>query len=462
MKLVIKSLRAGERAVAFRMPFSFGDVRLEEMTEAHLLVEVETGDQTLEDRSAQMLAPRWFDKRPGASLSDTVEELRESLRVAAAVALEATGTVATLSDEVRRATVAALVPKRMPRLAAGYGPALIEAALIDAACHAAHTSFPEAVRTDLFGLANHAPADVTPPALRGHLGEIAPRWSISAHHTVGFRSPLCRTEAGVDDGLPASLEEAADVHGCSYCKIKLKGDPAADLQWIADVAAVLDGCAPGYRATLDANEQYTPEALTAFVEGLERSPALSGFRQAVLLLEQPFPREQALEAPGWDPPKGLPTIIDESDDEDASLPDAFARGYAGSSVKSCKGVLHALVNGARVAKRRAEGQPALLTGEDLCCQPYTCLNQDLLMADAVGVGHAERNGHQFGGALQGASTEDADAILSLHPDLYEPRHGRPLLRIVKERIVFRSLKAPGFGTKVPLELPSSEIMALSR
>ncbi|MEO2040081.1 MAG: MOSC N-terminal beta barrel domain-containing protein, partial [Martelella sp.] len=95
------------------------------------------------------------------------------------------------------------------RLAAHFGPALVEMALIDAVCRAHDLNFPQAARADLFGVSALAAPDISPAAITGALAGITPLPAIAPRQTVGFDAPVFESEADpgrVDDGLPVSLE----------------------------------------------------------------------------------------------------------------------------------------------------------------------------------------------------------------------------------------------------------------
>ena len=97
--------------------------------------------------------------------------------------------------------------------------------------------FPTAARADLFGLVRSCPPDLDPAALAASLGALRPAWSIALRHTVGYGSALSGAEVGArpDDG-PVALEEVISATGVEYFKIKLKGEPEADIAWLTAVA----------------------------------------------------------------------------------------------------------------------------------------------------------------------------------------------------------------------------------
>ncbi len=430
----IRGVHVAERPIVLRLPFRFGDTLVERTAEAYVRVALDGPDGLCHGVSAQLMVPRWFDKRPDRSNEQTVEDLRDTLRTAARAAVGLTGTVAELAQALRAAVIADL--PALPRLAAGFGPAVLEMALIDAACRDARLPFTEAARHDAFGLIPLCPPDLDPQALAARLAALALPPRIALRHTVGYDAPLTVSEvAHRPDDQPVALDEVIAATGIRWFKLKLKGCPEADAARLEAIAAVLAPL-PAYGATLDANEQYTPDRLAAFLARFRDTPALARLRAGTLFVEQPFPRETALDTPA---PEGLPAVIDESDDTDDAWPRARARGYAGVSVKSCKGVLRALLNAARVAADPG----AILTAEDLTCQPGLCWQQDTAMAASVGAAHVERNGHHFAGGMQGAPDAEKSAFLKAHPDLYAPG---PRLRIAGGHVALASLDRPGFAS----------------
>ena len=166
-----------------------------------------------------------------------------------------------------------------------------------------------------------------------------------------------------------------------------------------------------------------------------------------------------LAADGPRPPADLPVIIDEADDTDDAFERALTRGFAGTSIKSCKGVLRALRNFALAKLHRAQGRPVLIASEDLTCQPGLCWQQDSLMAATLGLEHSERNGHYFAGGFQGASEAEIGQYLAAHPDIYSDGPDGPDLRIRSGRIDIGSLFTPGFGSSPGPDLSAAAEIA---
>lgn len=431
----IKRAEWSERAVTMRLPFKFGNTEVRGTAEAYCTLQVEIDGRIVEGHSAQLMVPRWFDKRENLSNADTVDELRAIVNVAIDRCVDMTGSAIAISRDLRAETIQAL-PTDTPALAAGFGPALIEMALIDAICRATAQPFWQAARSDLFGLVEACPPDLPPEVLKASLSDIAAPTTIRLRHTIGFGAPLLPSDIGLDapdDGLPICVEDVLAATGISAFKIKLKGDPDADLAWLHDIAGVLKNV-PSLAITLDANEQYDPAEFSAFLSGFKNDGALGSLRAALRFIEQPFAREIALTTLGpvdFD----VALVIDESDDSEDAFPRALALGWSGTSIKSCKGVLRALLN-----RARAKAAGAILSGEDLTCQPGLCWEQDTAMAAACGVQDVERNGHHFAGGMQGAPQSEIDQRLVSHSDIYASVVGRPTLRIENGHVNITSLE----------------------
>ncbi len=232
--------------------------------------------------------------------------------------------------------------------------------------------------------------------------------------------------------------------GLRHFKIKLGGDPAADFARLRSIAAVLDDTPGTYRATLDGNEQYSETAaLGAVLDALEADPALAAFRRHLLYFEQPIARERALDEPLGPVGERHAFIIDESDDSYDSFPRARAMGYRGVSSKSCKGLYKAVLNAARCAAWNGGGTHHFIAAEDLTCQAGLAVQQDTALVALLGIGHAERNGHQYVDGFAGAA--EAEGFLAAHPDLYTRDGGRVRLKTDGGSLPMSPLRVPGFA-----------------
>ena len=138
-----------------RLPFRFGKTT---MTWAPILlaqVEVEDEQGTRSSGFASdLLVPRWFDKNPSKSPRDNVGDLLEAARraVEAVTSLgSSTLPVFDLWRQTYQACFEAPEARGMEPLVRGFGVALLERALIDAACRGAGVSFFQALKQNLFG-----------------------------------------------------------------------------------------------------------------------------------------------------------------------------------------------------------------------------------------------------------------------------------------------------------------------
>ncbi|WBU51863.1 enolase C-terminal domain-like protein [Paracoccus sp. SCSIO 75233] len=435
ISLSVLDVQISERPVTMRLPFQFGSTEVRETAEAYCTLRAVIGGREVSGYAAQLMVPRWFDKRPELSNADTIDELRHTVASAARLITGQSGSVAELSVGLRQAVIDDL-PADVPALAAGFGPALIEMALIDAVCRSVAQPFWLAARQDLFGLGQILPADLTPEAYDAALNAIEKPHSITLRHTVGFDAPLVETPPDApQDGLPVTVSDVIITTGITSWKIKLKGDPEADAARLLALQPVLSGHMDG-GVTLDANEQYTPDAFRDLLNRL-RAPGLAELTGKIRFFEQPFARDVALATRA---DFGARLVIDESDDGMDSFADALRLGWGGTSIKSCKGVLRALVN---MARARQAG--ALLSGEDLTCQPGLCWTQDTAMASACGVADVERNGHHFAGGMQGATEAERARMLKLHPGIFRGDAKRVTLAVKAGAVNISSLAAPGFG-----------------
>jgi hypothetical protein len=444
---------AFERPVAFRFPFRFGVARVTEAPQAFVRVRIETAGRSAAGWSAEMMMPKWFDKSPELAPADNVAQLRRSLALAIAATLGAgRGTPFGLTAAVEAGHHAACAAEGLPPLVASYGLALVERAMIDALGRAENATAAELVRANRIGLTAATAPDLAGFDLDRLLAGLRPAADIAVRHTVGLADPLTAADLAaadrLNDGLPETLEEAIAAYGHRFFKLKIAGDPEADVARLARIAAVLDRL-DDYRVTLDGNEQYPdPEAVAVFLDRLAAAPGLDRLRRALLFLEQPMARAVTL-ATRLD--VALPVEIDEADGATGAFATARGLGYAGVSAKSCKGFTRALLNRARVAAWNAEESRDryFMSAEDLTTQAGIAVQQDLLLATLIGAAHVERNGHHYVDGMAGAPAAEQARFLEAHPDLYQPANGRARLAIRGGAVSLASVAAtPGLGSAV--------------
>ena len=449
-RLRVREIELHERDVRLRMPFRFGVVTMTEAPQAFARVRVSLEDgREAWGAAAEMMVPKWFDKDPALSNEDNFAQLRGALALAREAYLAADANTAAGHWAANDAAlVAAGAAHGLPALAAGFGPALIERAVLDALCRALGTSFFEAVRRNAVGAGAHGGVD-----LPGFLAGLRPARSIAARHTVGLIDPLTAADCGAQpgDGLPRCLQEVIAAYGNRWFKLKVGGDLGTDLERLCAIASVLDGAGRPYRATLDGNEQYGGvEPVLELWRRIEAEPRLERLRAAIAFIEQPIRRQAALAADVSALARCRPVIIDESDDTLEAFERARGLGYSGVSSKTCKGTYRALVNGARCAAWNAAGGSSryFMSGEDLTVQAGIGLQQDLALVSLLGIEHVERNGHHYVNGLAGAPAAEQEAFLAAHPDLYERSHGAVRLALRDGEIALGSLACAGFASGV--------------
>lgn len=424
-RLRIRAIELYERPVRFAKPFRFGAVTVDAAPQAFVraLVAVE-GQGEAWGATAEMMMPKWFDKRPDRSPAATVDGLRRSL-------VEARD--AYLSDsrfDTAFGHHATFTPTLEPKLAAAFGPAQIDKAVLDGLLRVLGVNAFEGLGANVAGLDARLASDLGGFGLDAFLKSLSPLAEVELRHTVGLLDN--------PQGLRALLEHTP----LRWFKIKLGGDVSADIERLVELADVLGEAVPAYRATLDGNEQYRDAAHVAeLLDRIDAAPALAGFRKALAYLEQPIAREAALARPLGSVAERVAVIIDESDAGYDAFPCARAMGYRGVSSKSCKGLYKAMLNRARCT---AWGPPHFISAEDLTCQPGLSVQQDTALVAFLGIPHAERNGHQYGEGF--SNPDEADAFLAAHPGFYERRaDGTVRLATGAGRLPTAPLSGPGFA-----------------
>ena len=441
-RLAIRDIAFFERQVAFARPFRFGAVVINAAPQAFVLVEIEVeGKGRAAGASAEFLAPKWFDKRPALTPAETIEELRHSLLIAREIYLSHKGfdTAFGLHAACIGRQVKHCGKEGIPALAAAYGPAEIDKAILDALLRASNANFFDGMRENIAGIDARLSRDLADGDIDRFLG--ARQWleRVAVRHTVGL-DDIVEGAGGVADP-----DQNA---GARYFKLKLGGDPAADADRLVRIGKALATLGRDYRVTLDANEQYADlAALAALVDRLDRDHALQPIASKLLYIEQPMPRDITQKSPLGALAK-RDFIVDEADDSYDAFPAARALGYRGISSKSCKGLYKAIINATRAAKWRGEGAACFVASEDLTCQPGLAVQQDLALGALIGVTHAERNGHHYVDGFAGAPAAEAERFLAAHPDLYQRSGGKVRLAIHDGDLLTGSLAVPGFASAV--------------
>ena len=452
MRFSVRAIDFFERDVRLRMPFRFGVTTLTAAPQAfaRARIRLENGKEG-EGAAAELLAPKWFDKDRDLSDEENFEQLRTSLRIARGAYL-AGGENTAFGHWIENygPQIAIAATQGLNLLVAGYGPALIDRALLDALCRALGVSFYAAVEKNLPRIA--APAwqeDLGAFDMDEFLEGLKPAKEIAARHTVGLLDPLVAAEKKLADALPETLEEVIARYGHSWFKLKLCGDAKADLERLSAIAAVLERSGRPYQATLDGNEQFADaDAVLALWRQLKAAPQLKRLVSSIAFIEQPIRRDKALSSDVSELAEERPLIIDESDDSLEAFPRARRLGYTGVSSKTCKGFYKSLLNRARCRlwNREERSERYFMSGEDLTLQAGLAVQQDLALVSILGLPHVERNGHHYVDGMAGLPAAEQDAFLAAHPDLYEKSHGAVRLRIEGGKLAIGSLACTGFAS----------------
>ncbi len=286
---------------------------------------------------------------------------------------------------------------------------------------------------------------------------------MQARHTVGLGDPLDSNQIDaddrVDDTLPQSLDQCIQAYGLRHFKIKINGDIEWDLDRLKNVAKCIEQHADSdFAFSLDGNEQF--QSVTAFRDHwniLHAEPELETFFDHLLFIEQPLHRDGALneslksEFDQW--PDRPAVIIDESDATIASLPQALAIGYAGTSHKNCKGIFKGIANACLLEHHRRNGNQIVMSGEDLCNVGPVAVIQDLAVMATLGIESVERNGHHYMAGLSQFPERTREQVLNAHDGLYKTSEtGWPTLAICNGEIDLTSVNTQHFGTGFELDL----------
>jgi len=459
-RIAVRDISFFERPIPFAKPFRFGSVVITASVQVFVRAEIEVeGNGTTIGAGAEMMASKWFDKRAHLSPQQTVDGLRRALAIARELYLARSGFDTAFGHHaaVIAAQVEACASEDIPPLAAGFGPAEIDKAILDALLRGLGVSFFDGMVQNIAGIDARLSPDLGEADIAQFLRGRQRLERVAVRHTVGMDDQV-EGEGGV-----------ADPHenaGARYFKLKLKGDPEADAARLIRIGAELATLPHDYSVTLDANEQYADlAALGGLVERLDRDAALKPIAEKLLYIEQPMPRDIFRQSPlGQLSRRDI--IIDEADDSYDAFPAARALGYRGISSKSCKGIYKSIVNATRAAKWSAEGERFFISGEDLTCQAGLAVQQDLALGALIGVTHAERNGHHYVDGFADTPAAEAEAFLSAHPDLYVRDGGKVRLSIHDGDLLTGSLTTPGFASKVhpewtalsPLQQPKAKIL----
>jgi L-alanine-DL-glutamate epimerase-like enolase superfamily enzyme len=440
-RLRIHEIQTFERPMRFARPFRFGLVTVDEAPQAFVraVVEVE-GAGKATGVTAEMMMPKWFDKNPAKTPRDTIADLKASVVEAARAYARIQEWDTAFGHHVRGFSDQTIwaADQALPGLVASFGPALIDKAVADGVLKALNLSFIEGLKGNVFGIDARQTPDLSENRVQSFLADMRPADEVLLRHTIGLLDPLQG-----EDGLESEITHAK----LRLFKIKIGGDVEADIARLQAIHDLLSRRIQNYRATLDANEQYDPERLEVLLRAMRSGP-LKAFREHLLYIEQPLDRAGTFATPLGDLAGDVPLIIDEADGDYSAFPRAVELGYSGVSSKACKGFYKSVLNAVRVAALN-EDQPNrfFVSAEDLTCQPGLGIQQDTALVAALGLTHAERNGHHYVEGFGPASNAEASDFAAAHPSLYRRQGGRIGLAFERGSLPTTSLlSAPGFAS----------------
>lgn len=432
-RIAVKNIDLSERRVPFRHPFRFGAVTVNEAPQIFVHVTIEVDGQRSTGAAAELMVPKWFNKDADLSAGDTIDQLRQSSAIARTLYLEHTtpDTAFGLHAARNGTQVAACGKAGIPPLAANFGTAEIDKAILDALLRSQRTDFFNGMRINLAGLDARLTPDLDNSAISNFLTGRKVSQRIAVRYTIGMLDTL----DSVREAIRAKYR---------FFKIKLCGDPEKDLVRLSELAALLGDS--DYQATLDANEQYRSIGdLDTLLKALQTDTALEALAARLLYIEQPFARENTWNFDLRSLATRVAFIIDEADDSYDAFPRAKILGYRGVSSKSCKGLYKSLLNGARAARWNKAGGDFFISAEDLTCQAGLAVQQDNALVAFHGLKHAERNGHHYVDGFANTPALEAGSFLAAHSDLYEKSDGIVRLAVHDGTIATESLAVPGFA-----------------
>jgi hypothetical protein len=459
-RIALRDITLFERPTAFVRPFRFGAVTVNAAPQAFVRVELEVeGKGVFVGASAELMVPKWFDKRPHLSIDDTVDELRQSLVIARGLYCAQSGFMSAfgLHAACIKDQMVACAAVDIPPLAAAFGPAEIDKAVLDALLRGLGVNVFDGMAANVAGLTARLAPDLGNNDIATFLASRKRLERVALRHTVGL-DDVIEGEGGVAD--------AHENSGARYFKLKMNGDPEADAARLTRIGQALTRLPYDYQVTLDANEQYADlNALGALVDRLDNDAALQPIAAKLLYIEQPMPRDITRQSP-LGKLSSRSFIIDEADDSWDAFPAAKTLGYRGISSKSCKGFYKSIVNATRAAAWSTQDAHYFITGEDLTCQAGLGVQQDLALGALIGVTHAERNGHHYVDGFGAASHSEAEAFLKAHPDLYSRDGDAIRLSIHSGDLLTGSLTSAGFASGAhpdwtalsPLEVPQTKVL----
>src|SRR5579859_2510327 len=243
-RVAVRDISFFERPVRFIRPFRFGAVVVNAAPQAFVRAEIEIEGKTASiGASAELIVPKWFDKRSDLSPEQTVDELRRSLLIARELYLASSGFETAFGLHASRlaAQLEACAKLNIPPLAAAYGPAEIDKAILDALLRGVGVGFFDGMMGNVAGIDARLSPDLEDSDIAQYLARTTRLDRVAIRHTVGLDDRIEGTCGVVDTNESA---------GARYFKLKLSGDPEADAARLARIGRELGTLPHDYRVTL--------------------------------------------------------------------------------------------------------------------------------------------------------------------------------------------------------------------
>ncbi|MBU2409016.1 MAG: mandelate racemase, partial [Gammaproteobacteria bacterium] len=150
----VTAVECGVRPMSLRLPFKFGAVVLTRCPQLFVRVQVDcAGRGSATGWAAEMMVPRWFDKRADRSQADNVRDLQLAIEAAAAAYTgDAPASAFGLFARHYDALKASGARRGSTALSSAFGQSVLDRAVLDGMCRAAGVSFYRAFQHNLVGL----------------------------------------------------------------------------------------------------------------------------------------------------------------------------------------------------------------------------------------------------------------------------------------------------------------------
>jgi hypothetical protein len=404
-RIAVRDISFFERQVPFTKPFRFGAVVINAAAQAFVRVEIEVeGKSTSVGASAELMAPKWFDKRSQLTPEQTVGELRRSLGIARELYLTGADfdTAFGLHASRMSAQVEACAKEDIPPLADAYGPAEIDKAILDALLHGLGVNFFDGMAGNIAGIDARLSPDLSDDDLAQFLARCRRLPRVAIRHTVGLDDQVEGGKvASPISGKIAVLLFQAQAQWQSRCRYAR----LIRIERNSPRCHILQRHAGRQRAICRSHRA------RALVDWLGGDNALKPIAAKLLCIEQPMPRDIFRQRRSA---RSLPSI---SSSTKPTTPTWHLRWRARSAIAAFPPNpardLKSVVNATRAAKWSASGEKFFITGEDLTCQAGLAA-AGLALGALIGVTHAERNGHHYVNGFDTPAAE-AQAFLPLIP-----------------------------------------------